>query len=89
MQEVQLIDILLINLRALNLLRAFLGLLRSFGEHFLRLGDFVLEDGDVPLEHLHFKQALLGFIKVDVVVHVVRRVLTLARRQLMIATANR
>lgn len=89
MQKVQLVDILLIYFCALNLLRTFLRLFHSFGQHFLRLGDFVLENRDVPFEHLHFKQALLCFIEVYVVVHVIGRVLTLARCKLMIATANR
>ena len=47
-------------------------LILSLAEKLAGLGDFALEDTEVLLESLHFKQALLGLIEVDILMHIAR-----------------
>ena len=69
-QKVQLVDVLLVDLVALDLRKAPRVLVLPLGEQFATFLDFILEDGYVLLQSLHFKQALLSLIQIDVLVHV-------------------
>ena len=71
MEEVKLVDVLLKNLLAADLVRAFGCLLHSLGEDLLRLGDLGFEDCDVTFEHLNLKLALFSFVEVDIIIHIV------------------
>ena len=85
MKKVKLVDILLKDLCAADLARAFGRFLRSLGEYLLRFVDLSLEDCDVTFKHLDFKLALFGFVEVDIIVHIVGSVLALARGNLVVA----